>query len=175
VVAVPTAGEPQARRRVGAPLLLALLVVALAAGWWVRGNVLGSYRVESSSMEPTLCAGDQVLVDKRVDGAELRRDDLVVVSSPEDGQLVVKRVVGLPGNRVAIRDALLFVDGQRVNEPYVDHDSIDALFYGPERVRADTLLVMGDNRATSVDSRDYGLVPYANVEGRVLMRWWSGC
>jgi signal peptidase I len=157
------------------PLMLAVVVAAIAAGWWVRGNVLGSYRVDSGSMEPTLCPGDQVLVDKRVEGPDLKRDDLVVLKAPDDGTLVVKRVVGLPADRVAIRDALLFVDGERVREPYVDHKSIDALFYGPEVVPEDSVLIMGDNRASSIDSRDYGAVPFSAVQGRVMLRWWSGC
>jgi len=155
--------------------MLAVVVAAIGAGWWVRGNVLGSYRVESSSMQPTLCAGDQVLVDKRVEGPDLQHDDLVVLKAPDDGTLVVKRVVGLPADRVAIRDALLFVDGERVREPYVDHKAIDALFYGPEVVPREAVLVMGDNRASSIDSRDYGSVPFSEVVGRVMVRWWSGC
>ena len=157
------------------PLLAVVVVLALAGGWWIRGHVLGSYQVESGSMEPTLCPGDEVLVNKLVQPQDLHRGDLVVVVAPDDGSLVVKRVVGLPGDRVAIRDALLFVDGRRVREPYVDHRSIDALFYGPKVVPARQLWVMGDNRAVSIDSRDYTRVPYANLRGRVLLRWWSGC
>lgn len=167
--------RPRARHWVSWPLLLAVAVAAVAAGWWVRGNVLGSYRVESGSMEPTLCDGDQVLVDKRVTAEQLERGDLVVAEAPDDGRLVIKRVVGLPGDRLAIRDALLFVDGRRVREPYVDHKSIDALFYGPTVVPSRQIWVMGDNRAESIDSRDYDGVPFASVQGRVMMRWWSGC
>lgn len=172
-----TTGQEARRRRsrLSWPLLLAVLVAALALGWWVRGNLVSSYRVVSDSMLPTLCAGDQVLVDKRVGPEDLRHGDLVVVRAPDDGRLVVKRVVGLPGDRLEIRDALLFVDGRRVREPYVDHDSIDALFYGPKRVPPRQIWVMGDNRAASIDSRDYDGVAYESVEGRVLVRWWSGC
>jgi signal peptidase I len=157
------------------PLLLAVLLAAVAGGWWLRGNVLGSYRVESGSMEPTLCAGDRVLVDKRVSGPDLQRGDLVVVTPPGEQQLVVKRVVGLPGDRLAIRDALLFVNGHKVKEPYVDHKSIDALFYGPLAVPSRQIYVMGDNRADSIDSRDYDGVPFDSVQGRVLLRWWRSC
>jgi signal peptidase I len=164
-----------ARRWGSWPLLLAVVVAAVAGGWWLRGNVLGSYRVESGSMVPTLCAGDRVLVDMRVDGGDLEHDDLVVVTPPGDQRLVVKRVVGLPGDRLAIRDALLFVNGRRVPEPYVDHKSIDALFYGPKVVPEGEIWVMGDNRAVSIDSRDYDGVPFSGVHGRVLMRWWNGC
>lgn len=163
-------------RRAGTwPLLVAVLFVAVAGGWWLRGHVVGSYRVDSGSMQPTLCAGDRVLVDMRVHGADLERGDLVVVNAPDDGRLVVKRVVGLPGNRLSIRDALLFVDGQKVREPYVDHKAIDALFYGPELVPPREIWVMGDNRAQSIDSRAYGGVPFTSVQGRVITRWWSDC
>lgn len=164
-----------ARRWGSWPLLLAVAVLAVAGGWWLRAYVVGSYRVESGSMEPTLCEGDRVLVDKRVGGAELGRDDLVVVTAPDDGRLVVKRVVGLPGDRLEIRDALFFRDGRRVTEPYVDHASIDALFYGPQVVPDRQIWVMGDNRADSIDSRDYDGVPFGSVVGRVVLRWWSSC
>ena len=157
------------------PLLAVVVVLAVVGGWWLRGHVIGSYEVDSGSMEPTLCPGDEVLVNKLVQPQDVHRGDLVVVVAPDDGRLVVKRVVGLPGDRVAIRDALLFVDRQRVSEPYVDHKSIDGLFYGPIRVPPRQLWVMGDNRAVSIDSRDYGGVPFDNLRGRVLLRWWSGC
>jgi signal peptidase I len=163
------------RRRLWGPVVVAVVVLSVASGWWLRGNVVGSYRVESGSMAPTLCAGDRVLVDKRATGRDLEHGDLVVVTPPRGDGLVVKRVVGLPGDRVAINDALLFVNRQRVREPYVDHESIDALFYGPIRVPADRALVMGDARAASIDSRDYGPVAFASVHGRVLLRWWSAC
>lgn len=155
--------------------MLAVLLAAMAGGWWVRDHVLGSFQVESGSMAPTLCTGDQVLVDKRATGESLELGDLVVVKAPDDGRLVVKRVVGLPGDRVAIRDALLFVDGHRVSEPYVDHRLIDALFYGPTVVPPAGVLVMGDARAVSIDSRDYGPVDFSAVRGEVLMRLWTSC
>lgn len=157
------------------PLAVVVILLAVAAGWWVRGHVVGSYRVTSGSMEPTLCPGDEVLVNKTVGGSDLHRGDLVVLTAPDDGKLVVKRAVGLPGDHVAIRDALLFVDGRKVSEPYVDHAKIDALYYGPKVVPSDSVLVMGDNRSVSIDSRDYGSVPFSALHGRVLTRWWSGC
>lgn len=164
-----------ARHWLSWPLLLAVALAAVGTGWWVRGHVLGTYRVASGSMAPTLCVGDQVLVDKTVAGAELERGDLAVVTPPGSEQFVVKRVIGVPGDRVAIRDALLFVNGRRATEPYVDHSLIDALFYGPKTVPRASLIVMGDDRATSIDSRDYGPVRFADVQGTVLLRLWSGC
>ena len=83
---------------------------------------------------------------------------------------MVKRVVGLPGDEVAIRDALLYVNDQLVDEPYVDHKAIDALFYGPVVVPADRFLVLGDDRAASIDSRAYGPVESDRLLGTVALR-----
>ena len=169
------AGSRTPRRGGSRALLIVVFVAAVVAGLWVRANVLGSYRVDSGSMSPTLCVGDRVLVDKRVTGEDLAHGDLVVLTAPDNGKLVVKRVVGLPGDRVAIRDAVLYVNANRVAEPYVNHSRIDALFYGPVKVPPARVLVMGDARARSIDSRDYGSVTFTSVHGRVLFRWWSSC
>ena len=111
-----------------------VLVAALLAGLVVRTFVLRPLTVSSTSMEPTLCPGDRVLVNLwDPDLGDLSRDDLVALRPGRSEVPVVKRVVGLPGDEVAIRDALLYVNGELVDEPYVDHKSIDALFYGPGR------------------------------------------
>ena len=157
-------------RRPGVVLVL-VLVAALLAGLLVRTFVLRPLTVSSTSMEPTLCPGDRVLVNLwNPDLGDLTRGDLVALRPGRSEVPVVKRVVGLPGDEVAIRDALLYVNDRLVDEPYVDHKSIDALFYGPEVVPADRLLVLGDARASSIDSRAYGPVPEDRLLGTVAMR-----
>lgn len=153
-------------------MIRTVLVLALgsAAVLGVRSEVAEPVRVASESMAPTLGRGDVVLVDKR-DRAP-RRDELVTFDSPEDGSRTLKRVVGVAGDVVAIRDAILSVNGVVVDEPYVDHASIDALYYGPVTVPAGTVLVLGDRRAGSVDSRAYGPVRLDAVTGRVVARLW---
>ena len=79
-------------------------------------------------------------------------------------------MAGLPGDTVGIEDALLVVNGRRVDEPYVDHDSIDSLYWGPVVVPDDAILVLGDARAISIDSREFGPVPGDRLVGRVLAR-----
>ena len=101
------------------------------------------------------------------------RGDLVTFAFPGDDGLSVKRVVGVAGDVVAIRDALLYVDDRLVAEPYVDHESVDALYYGPVTVPEGTVLVLGDRRAVSVDSRDDGPVPLAALEGTVVTTLWG--
>ena len=122
-------------------------------------------------MEPTLCPGDRVLVDLwDPDIDDLSRGDLVALRPGRSEVPVVKRVVGLPGDEVKIKDALLYVNDQLVDEPYVDHKAIDALFYGPVVVPGDSFLVLGDARAVSIDSRVYGPVAADRLIGTVAMR-----
>ncbi len=150
------------------PALAVALMVLAAVG--LRTLVVEPVRVASASMAPTLEEGDVVVVNKldRAPG----RGDLVTLLSPQDGERVLKRVVGVGGDVVAIRDAILYVNDVEVAEPYVDHASIDALYYGPVTVTRGSVLVLGDNRASSIDSRLYGEVPLPDVTGTVVARLW---
>jgi signal peptidase I len=149
-------------------VLALVLVAALLAGLLVRTFVLRPLTVSSTSMEPTLCPGDRVVVNLwDPDLGDLARGDLVALRPGRSDVPVVKRVVGLPGDEVAIRDALLYVNDELVDEPYVDHEAIDSVFYGPVVVPADRFLVMGDARAVSIDSRAYGPVPADRLVGRI--------
>ena len=147
--------------------LATVLLVVLA----VRTELIGAQRIGSDSMEQTLRRGDVVLVVRHGAGPP-HRGDLVTFRSPQDGVASLKRVVGTAGDRVAIEDAVLSVNGRDVDEPYVDHRAIDALYYGPVKVPAGSLLVLGDARAISIDSRHYGPVPERLVTGRVVLRLW---
>jgi signal peptidase I len=139
----------------------------------VRTYVAGPVRIASTSMEPTLFAGDVVLVDRRpVDADDLARGDLVTFRDPRNGDETLKRVVGLPGERVSVIDSVLHVDGEPVVEPYLDDPDDEGMFNAQVLVPADAVYLLGDNRLVSVDSRDFGPVPDANLDGRVLMRLW---
>ena len=152
-------------------MLVLVLVGALLVGLVVRSFVLRPLTVSSTSMEPTLCPGDRVLVDLwDPDIDDLSRGDLVALRPGRSEVPVVKRVVGLAGDEVKIKDALLYVNDQLVDEPYVDHKAIDALFYGPVVVPGDSFLVLGDARAVSIDSRVYGPVAADRLIGTVAMR-----
>lgn len=140
----------------------------------VRPFVAEVFRIPSESMAPTLEAGDRVLVNKFVYRfTEPERGDLVLFEEPvNEGPLAIKRVVGLPGDKVAVWDGVLFVNGERREEFYVDYQTADSTFFGPERVPEDHMLVMGDNRANSLDSRSFGAVPDEDVLGKVSLRLW---
>lgn len=158
------------------PLLLSVLAISLLLGLGARAFVVRPLTVSSSSMSPTLCPGDRILVRLWDRGIEkLHRGDLVVFDEDAATSPVVKRVVGLPGDDVEIRDAELFVNDQHVVEPYVDHASIDALYYGPVSVPDQSVLVLGDERAGSVDSREYGPIHASQLVGRVWWRFHGTC
>jgi signal peptidase I len=150
---------------------VAVVLAAATAVVGIRAQVAETVRIGSDSMLPTLAQGDDVLMEKVTPRlGRLRRGDLVVFTSPQDGEPTLKRVVGLAGDTVEIRDAVLFVNGERAVEPQVDLAAYDAAWFGPARVPAGQLFVLGDNRAHSVDSRSYGGVPERDVDGRVLWR-----
>ena len=145
------------------------LVVVLGVVALVRTFLVSWYPVVSDSMAPTVDRGDIVIVDKFVWRWEnLDHGDVVTFTHPDNGDLLVKRVVGLPGDTIAIEDAVLRVNGALVPEPFVDHTRIDGLYFGPVVVPPDHVFLLGDNRFASIDSRDYGSVSIDSLTGRHL-------
>jgi signal peptidase I len=130
--------------------------------------------VSSTSMEPTVPAGSVVWLNKA--GPQLagvRPGQLVVFTGPDDGEMpnqavLLKRVVAAAGQTVAIRDGVLYVDGTEAREPYVNRRTIDGVYFGTVTVPPGQLFVLGDNRESSVDSRDFGPIPAAAVHGTVM-------
>jgi signal peptidase I len=159
--------QPRAGIRVPRWALAGVLVLAVLLA--VRAFVLTPVAVHGVSMEPSVHDGT-ALVARWTDPAGLRRGQLVVFRDPQ-GALALKRVVGVAGDDVAIRDAVLEVDDRPVREPYVDESRIDGTYFGPVRVPPGTVFVMGDNRAPSIDSRVYGPIAFNRVLGRVLLTW----
>lgn len=148
-----------------------LVVVLIAVPAWVF--VAEPFRIAGTSMTPTLADGERVLVDKRAYRSQLpRRGDLVAFRAPPSGAVTIKRAVGLPGDSVAIEDGVLVVDERPRREPYADPDAIDSVYFGPVRVASGSVFVLGDNRADSIDSRDFGAVRRADLLGRVRLRLW---
>jgi signal peptidase I len=147
----------------GALALGALVAAALA----VRRGRLEPMLVKGGSMRPALVPGQRIAVAPLV--RPPARGDLVVLRSPRDVE-VVKRVVGLPGERVRLRAGRLEVDGQAVPEPYLT-DPVSAgdldLELGPAEY-----LVLGDHRAASTDGRDFGPVGADALVGRVRFAYW---
>jgi signal peptidase I len=137
----------------------------------VRPFVVEPFHIPSKSMALTLQAGDQVLAAKfayRL--GEPGRGDLVVFEG--GGEIAVKRIVGVGGDRVAIKDGVLFVNGRSRSEPYVNRRLVDGNYFGPVSVPEGHVFVMGDNRANSRDSRVFGSLSEDDLLGRVFLRFW---
>lgn len=159
---------------VASPRRIRLRWAALVAGGAALSLVLlvaEPFTVRSSSMSPTLHDGDQVLVEKLSPRfGDLARGDVIVFEAPGTHSLMVKRVVALAGDRVGLADGRLVVNGRRVDEPYVDLEAVDGVYFGPDAVPHGAVFVMGDDRGNSVDSRTFGAVSLRSVVGRVLVK-----
>ncbi len=172
------------------------IVGAVAIVLGIKAWVVNPYRIPSSSMEATLhCArpatgcearfSDRVLANRFVyHFRDPQRGDVVVFETPPQAATkcggasgtFVKRIIGLPGETVGIRlrrgMAFVYIDGKRLEEPYIDNDRRDI---GPEerfKVPQGSYFMMGDNRSASCDSRTWGPVPRDNIIGKVFMTYW---
>jgi len=150
----------------------------------IQAFVAQPYRVEGRSMEPSLLPNQYVLIDKLTPRwAPYGRGDIVVIDPPEDfaqsrGIPFIKRVVGLPGDRVELKDGKVLVNGTALDEPYVFTEGgvrqpTDPIGGGSTWiVPTDQLFVMGDHRGASADSRVFGPVDISHVLGRAWLGYW---
>lgn len=155
------------------------LVLTLVIFFVIQNFVAQPYRVQQQSMEDTLQPGEYVLVDKltpRFD--DYSRGEVVVFTPPDtfpqpDGTPFIKRVIGLPGEEVSIRDGVVLIDGQELDEPYVKGGITDPP-PGQDRwlIPEGDYFVMGDNRSNSADSRVFGPIPRDVIIGRAWLRYW---
>jgi signal peptidase I len=150
--------------------ILEPLAIAVALGFAVRG-AMHIYAIPSASMAPTLEPGDQIVVTPYFRGLPERGDVVVFESPSERGQLMVKRVIGTPGELVDSRLGYVRVGGYTLTEPYVlrpaSAGAIDA-----QIIPADSYFVLGDNRDDSLDSRSWGVVPRSHIVGRARLVLW---
>jgi signal peptidase I len=167
--------------------IIGAILIVLAVKQWV----VNPYRIPSSSMEPTLhCArpayecearfSDRVLACRfcyRV--ADPKRGDIVVFHTPPlaaarcgEGGVYVKRLIGLPGEVWEERGGYVYINGHRLNEPYIKAPRRDSRTIAPIRIPRGRYFMMGDNRISSCDSRRWGTVPHANLIGKVIATYW---
>jgi signal peptidase I len=147
------------------------LALAVALAVVVRAAV-HLYSIPSESMAPTLEAGDQIVVTPYFGGVPERGQVIVFESPQQPDQLLVKRVVAVPGDLVDSRLGRVRIGGHTLPEPYVLRQAASGAI-GAQIVPADCYFVLGDNRDDSVDSRSWGIVPRALVVGRARMVLWS--
>jgi len=157
-------------RRIGRELLTSLLPALLLA-LFVRTLVAEARMIEGPSMQPNLYSGFAILTEKITYRLhEPQRGDVVTLNLPGEKVPLVKRVMGLPGETVAVRGGHLLVDGAPLSEPWVSYWG--GPDYAPTRVPAGHVFVLGDNRGDSRDSRSFGPVPYSAIRGHVVLIFW---
>jgi signal peptidase I len=154
-------------------LIQLIIILALVFGF-VRPFVMEAFWIPSGSMIPTLEIGDRVFVNKFIYRfTEPERGDIIVFESVDNGEKdLIKRVVGVPGDKIAVRDGKLFVNGKPQKEPFTNKKLPDRSFYAQTTVPKNHVFVMGDNRANSADSRVFGALPEKNIEGEAFLRFW---
>ncbi len=149
-----------------------LETVLLAALLFVGINLVSArIRVESISMEPTLNPGEFLIVNKLAYRfGEMQRGDVVVFYYPRDpSQRYIKRLIGLPGDEVEIAQGRVFINGEPLEEPYIN---APPTYTGTWQVPEDGIFVLGDNRNRSADSHVWGMVPLDYIIGKAIFVYW---
>lgn len=171
------------------------IALAVVLTLFIRAFVVQAFKIPSGSMIPTLLVGDRLLVSKfsyglrspfsnkiLIETGAPQRGEVAVFIFPEDpSKDFIKRIIGLPGDKVEIRQKKLYINDQEIPEAYVRHDPDQTLDfflpnrgnYGPTVVPADNYFVMGDNRDHSNDSRSWGMVSRDLLRGRAWRLYWS--
>ena len=168
---------------------------ALVLAFIIRSCIVQAFEIPSGSMEDTLLVGDHLFVNKFIYGIKIpfidkrvlklrdpQRGDVMVFEFPEDrSKDFIKRVIGVPGDEIQVRDKQVYVNGALYRNPHEVHKETDLLpreqgprdNFGPVRVPAKSYFMMGDNRDRSYDSRFWGFVPESDIVGKALIKYWS--
>ena len=136
--------------------------------------IIQPVKVEGTSMQPKLADQERVFVNKFVYYfSDIQRGDIVVFWYPKDlSKSFIKRVIGLPGEKVEVRSGVTFINGRRLIEPYIVSERLDDSFYFPDVVPPGHYFMLGDHRRSSSDSRNWGFVPHRNIVGKAVFRYW---
>jgi signal peptidase I len=171
------------------------ILVAIVLALFIRTFIVQAFKIPSGSMKNTLLIGDHILVNKFIYGVKIpywqktivpvknpKRGDIVVFKFPEDPDKdFIKRVIGIGGDVVAIRDKKIYINHKLLNHKYgmyTDPHIIPGVIqprdnFGPVTVPKNSLFVMGDNRDHSYDSRFWGFVDLKKVKGKAFIIYWS--
>ena len=171
------------------------ILIAVFLALFIRTFIVQAFKIPSGSMKETLQIGDHILVNKFIYGVKIpfvqktlipikepRREDIIVFKYPENPKLdFIKRVIGVEGDVIEIKNKKLYVNSKRMDRQYavfMDSYTIPSVYnkrdsFGPVTVPQNALFVMGDNRDNSKDSRFWGFVDLSAVKGKAFMIYWS--
>lgn len=167
-------------RRLGAFFLdiLEVVIFAVAIFLFIYLLILQPHKIKGASMEPNYPDGEYLITDKvSYRFNEPKRGDVVVFKAPgQQGEEFIKRIIGLPGERVSIKDGFININGTRLIEPYLENSftTTGAFLKTTEEITIPSgqYFVLGDNRPFSSDSRAWGLVPIEDITGRAWLTYW---
>ncbi|MDD5045121.1 MAG: signal peptidase I [Candidatus Omnitrophica bacterium] len=167
------------------------ILIALILALFIRTFIVQAFKIPTGSMRMTLIEGDRILVNKFIYGAKvpftdwrlprvasIKRGDVIVFIAPEDTKKdFIKRVVGLPGDKVLIKDMSIYINGKPLKDAaFLGRSYYNRGDYGMENkvvtVPNDTYYVLGDNSFSSRDSRYWGFVPKKYVLGKAFLIYW---
>lgn len=171
------------------------IVIAVILALFIRSFVVQAFKIPSGSMLSTLQIGDHLLVNKFIYGIKFpingkvlipwktpKRDDIVVFRFPKDRSIdYIKRVVGVAGDTIEIKNKQLYINGEATTNPHAQFTNENIMKasagprdnMGPVKVPEGKIFVMGDNRDNSYDSRFWGFVPLNDVLGKAFILYWS--
>jgi signal peptidase I len=171
------------------------IIIAILVAFFIRTFIVQAFKIPSGSMKPTLLIGDHILVNKFIYGVKIPfiRKDMISISEPKRGDVIVfiypedrskdfiKRVIGVGGDTIEIRNKKIFLNGlpfQDTHGVYVDDFIIPGTIqprdnFGPMTVPKGAVFTMGDNRDQSYDSRFWGVVDLKDVLGKAFIMYWS--
>jgi signal peptidase I len=162
----------------------------------IKATAFAPFYIPSGSMLPTLRVGDRILVNKlSYRFHDPGRGDIVVFKQGDDGHPgflhrlwnvvseglgrppagsrdLVKRVIGLPGETIEVRQQAIYINGSPLDEPWVARGTFEGTTHGPVKIPPGMYFVMGDNRSQSQDSRFFGPIPKNEIVGRAIFRVW---
>ena len=149
------------------------ILIAIVVAFLIRTFLIENVEVNQISMNPTFYEGDRVIISKlSYKFGEPELGDIIVFIPPNQKQPYIKRVIGVEGDTVAIKNGELYINGKLIEEPYIKEKMTQD--FQETHVPEGTVFVMGDNRNYSKDSRNpsVGFIPIENIWGKVKFRYW---
>ena len=150
------------------------LLIAIIIAFFVKYFIVDLTAVSGQSMEPTLQTGDIMIVNKIANnlGIDYKRGDIVIVNSPIEDKLYIKRVIGLPNDKIFIKDGSFYINDHKLNENYLKDNTItkETTFINSWNLESDEYFLVGDNREKSNDSRKFGPIKRSDFVGKAFLR-----